>query len=290
MMWALYGLLHSMLRAAFAETNRVFRVNGWHLTFMHAVLGTLMLAPFAFFMPWPDNDKFYLAASVIGLIFTVGTVIMLSLAGERKGRVTGLYMPLEAAAGLALWALVAPGMWEFYADSIPLTVAILVALVASSIALTKVRGHDITLETFIIVAPVGMTYALSGVVIKMVVEEAHVLPMALNFVFVLYAVMAAAMLVMLALKRKFSKEMIAAKSLKAGALTGLFGVMAYMTFIIGIVKADNPGYVSMLAMLLPVWLLVVHKMIRLDDDADPRASVVIAGACGLLIGAVALFS
>ena len=36
MFWIVYAIAHSLFRAIFAEINRLYRVDAWQLTFVHA--------------------------------------------------------------------------------------------------------------------------------------------------------------------------------------------------------------------------------------------------------------
>lgn len=289
MIWVIYGILHSMFRAAFAETNRVYRVNGWHLTFWHALFGTVILAPFSPFMNWPTNMEFYLAAILIALIFSIGNVMQMTLAGQRRGRLASIYMPLEAMVAMLIWAIVAPGTIAYYTDNLLVAGGVLLGLFVSTVALFRVRANDASLPNFLLVLPVAMTYAISGVVIKLVLNDAEILSTALSFVLINFCVMSAVMGLVLLLKKMATKEMAEVRVLKAGVLTGLFGVLAYFTFVVSLVYVPNPGYTSMFAMLMPVWMFVVHKFIKVDDDAKPLATAGIVAGIVILVTAVYMF-
>lgn len=62
MIWAFFGILHSLFRAGFAEINHHFRVDGSRLNFWHALFGMLFLLPFAPLLEWSMPVSLYVAA------------------------------------------------------------------------------------------------------------------------------------------------------------------------------------------------------------------------------------
>jgi len=286
MLWVFYALLHSLFRAAYAETNRVFRANPWHLAFWQAVFACAVLLPLIPVMAWPLDGRFYFAAVVVALIITVGTLIQLTLASRQSGRVSSIYMPLEAIAAFLIWIAAMPVVYYYHADNLGVTLAVLGAFVLATIGILKIRSQDITLQTFSIVAPIGITYAVAGVVTKLVMPEQDVLPAAMAFVLINYLVAVFVLGLVLVVKKKISKEMTNRRLIRAGVITGIFTTIAYTTFVGSVALAPNPGYVSLIAMLLPVWMIVFHKLVGAEDTSHRGAALMLVGAVALLIAAV----
>lgn len=283
MNWALYALLHSLCRAFFVETNRVYKLDSWHLTFMQALFGFVVLLPFVPFMHWPTDPRFYFAGVVVALITAVGYMIQLGLAAQKTGRVSGMYMPLEAVTATVVWILVMPAALEIHAHNIMLSVGVLVALALTTFGMCRIRESDVSWQTFLVVAPVGVTYAVSGIATKIVMPETAIIPVALTYCFVGFTTMALVLGVVLWAKKKAAPVMLSKPALKAGLLTGAFSVVGSFCFVASVAMAPNPGYVSIMAMLLPVWLMLFHKAMGLADNAAKiPAILLIAGVVVLL--------
>ncbi len=70
---------------------------------------------------------------------------------------------------------------------------------------------------------------------------------------------------------------------KAGFLCAFFALAAFLCYTLGVTLASNPAYVVMTFMLVPVWLLLLHIVTGVRDDASPWAgTVMIAGAAVLI--------
>lgn len=289
MNWALYALLHSLCRAFFVETNRVYKIDSWQLTFMQALFGLVVLLPFIPLMAWPGDPRFYFAAVVVALITAVGYMIQLGLAAQKTGRVSGMYMPLEALTATIIWVLVMPAAMELHLQNIMLSLGVIAALGLSTFGMARIRQSDVSWSTFLIVAPVGATYAISGIATKIVMPETNIIPAVLTYSLVSFATMTLVLGVVLLAKKKASREMVGRHALRGGALTGAFSVVGSLCFVASVAMAPNPGYVSIMAMMLPVWLMIFHKAMGVEDRAAPWAAGVLALGVLLLIGVTAAF-
>lgn len=285
MLWAIYGILHSLLRAAFVETCRATGVDGWRMGFWQALAGFLLLLPLTPFMHWPGTPGFYFAAAGMAVIFGIGMVIQLRLSEERKGRVTAIYMPLEAVAAMVLWLLINPYIYQEYGKDMLMSLSILMAFTFATYSLFRIRANDVSWNTFLVAAPMGLTYAVAGVVTKVILSgyEANVIPVVMTYILVAFAVMTVVMGTAVLVRRKTGPGFTAPPLVRAGIIGGMFSALGYGTFAISVAYAPNPGYTSMLAMLLPVWLLSWHGFLRLEDKASPIAALFIVISMMLLI-------
>lgn len=284
MIWTVYAIAHSLFRAIFAEINRIYQIDAWQLTFVHAVCAVLLLLPLVPFMGWPADPGFYAAAAAVALIVTVGIVIQLNLSSEQNGRTTGIAVPFEALGAFVIWLAIDPDSLDQYAGD-PLRLAGLgMAFAIAIFGLMMLRRHDINPRTLMIMAPVALTYAVAGVVTKIVVPFGAVtVPAILSFVLVNYVVMTVAMGVVLLAKRRVDDTMRSARTLQAGLITGMLGMMGYATFVTAVVMAPNPGYVSLTAVLVPVWLFMYHHAKHREDHSSAAAALLILMSVVILV-------
>ncbi|MCB9988336.1 MAG: hypothetical protein H6868_03265 [Rhodospirillales bacterium] len=283
MQWIIYGLLHSLFRAGLSEAGRVLKADRWHMAFWHAICAVTVLACLFPFMAWPEDGRFYFAAVIVSLIMTVGTLMSLNLAAQNKARVAAIYMPLEAFAAFVIWLLVMPTAFQAHMHDLQMTGMVVLSYLLAGIALFKIRSPDLTLQTFSAVVPLGVTYAVAAVATKLVIPVTAVVPSVLAFLFISYLTMMAVLIGALLLRKKINKSLISPQTAKAGIIAGIPAALAYATFVFGIVYAPNPGFPSILAMLVPVWLLIVHRIEGVEDKASPLAGLLMLASAALLI-------
>lgn len=287
-MWVVFALLHSLFRAVYTETGRLFDVDNWLMSFWQAVFAALLIACLFPFMIWPDDPRFYFAAGIVGVMVAVGSLILLGLIAERNGRVAAIYMPLEAIAACVIWMTVSPTMLGHYIADPLLSAAVLVAFTMAAVGLFWIRPNDFNVQTLSVVAPLGMTYAVIGVVTKIVMPEVDLLPTALSFSLIVFCGMAATLLIALGFKRMIRPAMVARRVLAAGVVTGVISALAYTSFVVGVAYAPNPGYVSFMVMLLPVWLWLFHLARGKREQINISATVLLVLGAGILIVATLL--
>jgi hypothetical protein len=286
MIWAALGLLHSLFRAMSAETNRIYRADTWHLGFWNAVIAVVIIAPFLPLMNWPNRSEFYVVAILVALILSVGQVIQLNLIAQKRGRIFSMSIPIEAFAAFSIWVFLMPSIMHYYMDNLLMTGMVVASMAVLTIAMFAMRRVDLTRETFFVVLPLGVTYAVAGIATKMIVPQAYLLPATISFLFINYAVMMVVVGAFAAAKGKMTKEMFLPKTIKAGLFTGIFSALAYMSFIMAVVHAMNPAYVSILAAMVPVWLMVYHKMRGAPDAGKPVYALFIVAAVLVMTASV----
>lgn len=285
MLWTAYAVAHSLFRAIFAEINRLYRIDAWQLTFVHAVCALVFLLPFTPLMRWPADPSFYMAAGMVALIITIGVVIQLSLSSAQSGRISAIAVPFEALGAFAIWLALEPAALDRYAQDPLRLVGVGAAFLIAIFGLVMLRRHDISGRTLMIVAPLALTYAVAGVVTKVIVPAGTgiLLPALLAFVMINYIMMAVVMGGVLVVKRRIDDTIRARATWQAGLLTGMLGLMGYATFVVAVVMAPNPGYVSLTAVLVPVWLFIYHHAKHREDHSSAAAALLIIISVMILV-------
>lgn len=269
MIWVIYALFLSMCRAAFAETNRLFKVDNIHLFYVHSLVALVILLPCTLFMSWPEDPRFYFAAVLVSLILTSGALQQLNLASQKIGRVSSVYMPVEALAATLLWFAVGPTeVLQNYVSDPVLAGGLALAFLLCTGSILTIRESDVNLRSFLIVAPVGCTFAVAAVVTKMVMPEDMIISHALTFVFINYVMTTIVVGIYALFKGKVTADIFDRKVLTAGAYAGVFAMLGYLSFVAALAYAPNPGFVALMTMLVPVWLLAYHKTAAVKDTGN----------------------
>lgn len=285
MIWAFFGILHSFFRAAFAETNRVFRVDGTRLNFWHAAFGMLFMAPFLPFIEWDMPVSLYVAALIVGLVLTAGSLMQLILTSQKEGRVSSMNVPLEAMVAFVIWFFLMPEMMSNYVSDAQGTTMTGLGYVVATVGLMRIRQNDMGWKGFSKIVPGAVALGLSGVLIKMVAPSEMLPHAAFTFVFVSYAIMTLLMGFVLLIRKEATRELLETNLLQAGVLAGVFSASSFVCLIFSLAYASNPAYPVVLVMLVPVWLFLYHKIRKEEDNASPQAAMAIVLGVALLVGA-----
>jgi len=293
MSWIVYGLVHGLMRAALIETNIIQRLDGLRLSFWQVVFSALIFqsAWVAIGMPAPHDiglsklisAYFYLAAFIVGIIFVTGLLIQNKLSEQNQGRITGFSVPIEAVAATLIW-LAAGGSLAASGLADPVS-ALLIALafVLGISGLLRLRSHDVRSVTIMLVCvAIGLTYATSGIGAKIIINHAAPLEGAVSFLSGAHVAMVLVLGLACIVKGKADRAIFNRKLVLTGLISGILGAAAYMTFIMSVVMAPNPGYISLLAMLIPVWLMIFHKLTGRPEAANPLSALLLIAGVALL--------
>ena len=283
--WVFYAGLLSFVAVFFAEANRHFKMEGHRLNFWSLVVSLIILIPVSLLIKWPAPSVFYPAAILAGTVMAVSTAVRLTLSANKLGRVSTLYLPVEAIFSFVLW---------FFMDAIfrnnllssPVDLSlIIVAFSLVTLSLAMMRQNDVCWDTFLIVAPLGFLHGLSGVFSKYVVPPEATMETIMAFIVCLYIFSVVSSACFLGLRGKKGKKgpLLPPGMMKAAVAFGVVGLMGRIFFLQAIKVAPNPGYVVAIAMLAPVWIMIYHKAFKLKDDANPLAGIVMVMAAMLLV-------
>lgn len=283
MIWAFFGILHSMFRAGFAETNHHFRVDGSRLNFWHAVFGLVFLLPFLPFLEWNMPAGLFVAALITGLVLAAGGLMQLILSSRQAGRVSGMFVPVEALAAFVLWYLFVPDAKSFFLASAVQTALTGLGFVLATLGVLMVRRNDAGIKELLTILPGAAALGGTAVLIKMVALPSMLPHAAFTFAFVAYAVMAVLMGLVVLIRKEAGKEILDKRLVQAGVMTGIFSVSAFVCFIYSLAYAPNPAYPVLLMMLVPVWLWFYHGLKKEADTAYPPYAALIVFGLGLLI-------
>lgn len=287
-MWAFYALFMSLMLAATAEANRNFKVDGTILNFWRYVMGVIFLVPVVTFIEWPKPSLFYAGAVLAGVVGSIGRAVQFNLAAKHCGRVATMYMPMQVFGGFFLWMMVDPSAAERYANNPLLLAGVLICFMVIGGAMFAVRRNDVGWHTLIMVAPLGILYAVSDVVTKSVLEE---LPHHIGLVAVIYTfismvtgtMVTGSFLMQNKSRRLTWDKLVTFRHIKLGSLFAVGIIVNFSLFVIAVKDVPNPAYLSAIFMLTPVWLLLYNRLRKVPDDASPIAGTVIALAALFLI-------
>jgi len=281
MLWAVFAFVGVIFQAAFTECNRHLRLESYVLNFWHGLASVILLAPALLVIDWPSAHSFYLTAFFAGGVSAIACVVQFHLAARHNGRVAAMFMPVEAFAMFFLWVVLKPALIDSYMASPATTAMIGGSMALATISILFLRQNDIGWKTFWSVVPIGLLYAMAGVLGKNVLDGGAFWSSVLAYTFVFYVSLTVLMFFALAFFRKdVLHEVFSTRVARGGFLAAIFSVVSCIGIFGGFYLAENPGYVAIALMLVPAVLMVWHRLIGVRDDASPIAGMglVIAGA------------
>lgn len=284
--WVFAALGNSILAAASAEINRKFKQEPYRLNMVRTAIAALIWLPIVLVQDvWPQDETFYIAALFSGLVITFGNIVLNDLSARMNGRVAVLNIPLKAMAIFAVWPFIDNAAWVHITQEQPWQVSVgLVFFGIMVAAINAMRQNDASWSALRALAPVIVFYTAADIVARLQLQGPGFGNRLIVYVFLSMLVSAVFSALMLPWRPHPEKPLISQKLFKAAGWAAVVTMMNHMCFFIGLTLAPNPAYVSMIALLAPMWLLVYHRWADIPDNASPWAgAILVLASIGFLM-------
>lgn len=285
--WLVLAIASSLISAQNVEANRRAKQEGFRLNLWRMTIAALFWLPLALLQPWPTDWLFYAAAIFGGVALIIGFTIQNDLATKHNGRVAILYLPLKAVLVFLLWACIdANARAHIFARPL-VTLGVMGCLGVMVFALAEFRKNDVSWSSFRAVLPVVAVYGMGDLLARLSVTPEGLQAQLIVFLFIVALTSAVTSLMLWHWRPKPGLPLMTKKLARHGMRAAVSSVVNQMCFFMALVLGPSPAYVSMVALLAPVWLLVYHRVAGIKDDANPLAGTLLVFAAIVLMVLVA---
>lgn len=285
LVWILAALGNSVLAAANAEINRKFQQEPFRLNMVRSGLAALCWLPLVLIQKWPTGQDFYVAAVFSGLVITYGNIVLNGLSAKLNGRVAVLHIPMKAIAIFAVWPLIDHQAWVHLTQEQPwqmVTGLVFFAIMVA--AINAMRRNDASWSAIQALWPVILFYTAGDIVARLQLQGSDFNDKLVIYIFVSMLVSALFSACMLPWRPHPEKPILNPRLMQAAGWAAIITMFNHVCFFMGLALAPNPAYVSMIALLAPMWLLVYHRVAGIPDNASPWAgAILVLASIGFLM-------
>jgi drug/metabolite transporter (DMT)-like permease len=290
LLWLWFALASSVISAQNTEMNRKAGQEGFRLNLWRMAISAVIWLPLALLNPWPsltEHGMFYFAAAGSGVGMIIGFTIQNDLARSHNSRVAVLHMPLKALLVFMLWGLFNATAREHYFSNPQKVVGILICLGVMAAALFAFRRNDASWSSLKAVLPIVGIYGAFDIFAKVSMPPGDFQANLIIFLCVMSLSSVAASVLYLPWRPQPKLPLFHPKLMRAGGWAALGGMLNQTCFFAALLLGPSPAYVSMVALLTPVWLLAYHRLMHIPDNASPLAGTVVVIAAMVLMWLVA---
>lgn len=287
MTWFFWAVCASLCAAALAESNRIFKLNAPMLNAWRSTIAALLMTPALPYMQWPTSYSFYIISVLDGIVTAAGMIMFFYLAARKTGRVSSMILPVAAFSAYMTWWMMKP---ELRPDLLENPVQVLLAVVSFTlvcISFQKVRDNDSSIDSFLMILPVGFAFGVIDAMTKDVLDGDHnTYRIILSYTFLsLVACAGAAWIATIPTPLGGRPTKFWDKDLLWGSFwCGVWTVGMMLTGVFALSKAPNPSLPGLILVLTPLWLFALNHFKKVHDDVSIPASILILiGAAGLLV-------
>lgn len=287
MMWFIWAVFSSLCAAALAESNRIFKLNASMLNAWRSTFAMILLAIALPYMDWPKDRDFYIVALLDGIVTAAGMVMFFYLAARQSGRVSSMIIPMSAFAAYLTWWMMRPLERPDLMEH-PFQVTLATAsFTLVCIAFQKVRDNDVSLDSFLMVLPVGLSFGVIDAMTKAVLGDgqAHYsLALAYTFVSVITCTITAWVATIPTPLGGRPTRFLDKRLVWGGFWCGFWTVGMMLSGVLSLSAAPNPSLPALIMVLTPLWLFALNYIRQVKDDVSiPASLLILAGAVGLLL-------
>ena len=197
-----------------------------------------------------------------------------------------MYIPIATITAFGFWYIFAPHEFFSLLNNPLRATGVSLSMILAVFAMQFIRKNDYGWAVFMKVLPIGLVFGLVDVGAKIVfLEGVDVFRGALTFNFVSFGVTSLVSLLIFINRRSFSDPLVwDRRVLWAGFISGALSVGALFCALVAIAYAPNPAFPGVVMILAPFWIFLLHKHLKVPDNANPYAGIlIIFSAIGLLI-------
>lgn len=282
-LWLVLALASSLLTAQNVESNRRARQEGFRLNFWRMSMAALFWWPLSMLEKWPSDWTFYGAAMFGGVAMIIGFTIQNELANKHNGRVAILHGPLKAVLVFILWAAIDPVARGHVFEKPLVTLGVVGCLATMVMALAQFRHNDVSWNSFRAVLPIVVVYGMGDMLARFAITPDELHERLVVFLFVVALTSSTVSLLIWPWRPKPELPMFTQKLMKDAFRAAMGSTANQVCFFMALVLGPSPAYVSMVALLAPVWLLVYHRWAGIKDDANPVAGTLLVFAAVVLM-------
>lgn len=285
--WPVLALIAAVFNCGFILTAQISKIPGQYLVVGSRILVLVTMCPIVFFIPCPEDIRFYLTVGLSGVIAGFADTHVMNVTRQYGGGVITRLLPLQIFIIFVMWLCIKPQLIQGYLETPLNTFAILMALGGCVYFSSHMRHCAVSSAALRSMLPALLGYASNFVLAKYAFEISDFHSGVYYYILVQTAALVPVMLISGIFNKgetfKLKKSIFFAKpTLKAAGFFYLFWMLHMVSKNYANTLTPNPAYVAALVLTAPVWMIILYKIIGIKEKADIRAGI------GLMISAILL--
>ena len=284
MLWILISFISLIIACLFADWNRKHQYEVFALNFWRTLVAAISLSPICFFGNWPSDTSFYVISAFIGVVSGTSAMTAFHLAAKFNGRISVLFSAVSIILTFTIWTLIDPESRQNFTENPFKSGVIILLILSAAISLIFMRNKDKAMPEKGYLLPVifmgflSTTITITGkVTLPNEATQAlgtQVLIMGL-IIFIVQAIMSFC-IVCYRNSKGIGTGFNTKKHIKCKVLYfGLIGSSGCVVSWASIALAPNPAYVDAILMSAPILMLAYHKIMKIEDKANPVAGTIL---------------
>lgn len=276
--WPILSILAAIFSCGCLLTSQFFKEGGQYLVLMSRIFTLFAFIPILFFIPWPTDYRFYGAVIITGILVGYADTNMMNLTAKYGGGVVSRVLPLVILMTFVFWLMIKPSQIFDYLERPLQSLLTLLTLSGCVFFSSNMRHCAVSFDALKKMIPTLICFALnmalakyafgyssfhSGVYYYILVQTATVIP-----IMILLGTTSKKPFLKIDIKKLSQRNILA-----SGLLVSIFWILSMISKNYANTLTPNPSYVAALTMTVPVWMIVIYRIIDHKDQTDAKSGI-----------------
>ena len=274
MLWVINGLIYGFFTAVYMLFNQHYKINGYVLGIWRGFGICALFLPLLLFYPVPRDWHYWLLLTVQGLCIGVYDSHIFFASAKFGAGPTSRFMAITVLLTTFAWWLITPQKFLFLLAEGDVVVTLTLILCGFSFCYWQMFDSAVSYRVAAYTLPAVLALAVMSIITKYIATEAHSLGQGLTYYLTVSTFVSGAYNTFLYARQNIGQKWLAvvAKSTrKAGFFLILFSSMLIVAKTMALRIAPNPGYVTALLLIAPVFIYVLNRQNNITDTLSVKA-------------------
>ena len=254
--------------------NQHYKLNGYVLGIWRGFGICALFLPLLFFYPVPRDWHYWLLLMIQGLCIGVYDSHIFFASARFGAGPTSRFMAITVLLTTFAWWLITPQKFMMLLGQGDLVVTLLLILCGFSFCYWQMFESAVSYKVAAYTFPAVAALAMMSIITKYIATEAHSLGQGLTYYLTVSTFVSGLYNTICYARQKILHKWhyVAAKSVRnAGGYLVLFSSMLIVAKTMALRIAPNPGYVTALLLIAPLFIYVLNRQNKIADTVSVRA-------------------
>ncbi len=292
--WIFAASICVLATVIYRIVNEVSHVRAEDLAFWMRLFCVLMLLPFAPFVAWPQAWQFYALMAGNALLVSYADLVFIGLISKSGAGLVSRFLPFNEIMVFVVWIALNPLLFFDYLETPGRTAGITLSLLAAVYFAIRLRKCPISFPVFKTVLPVLLIHIIAFFCGRYAIDYAKGSHEYAAYVYVTaQCSIVFCCYIAIRLFPAFTRRLPCDTRITSGFFskrTIFFGIVMALLWIGGVIPkwyaipmVENPAYVTMFYLSVPVWILLYDRLKGKREEADLLSGFGIVASVAALV-------
>lgn len=289
MLWVINGLIYGFFTAVYMLFNQHYKINGYVLGIWRGFGICAFFLPLLPLYPVPRDWHYWLLLIVQGLCIGIYDSHVFFASAKFGAGPTSRFMAVTVLLTTFAWWLITPQKFLLLLAEGDLVVTLILILCGFSFCYWQMFESAVSYRVAVYTLPAVLALAMMSIITKYIATEAHSLGQGLTYYLTVSTFVSGAYNTFLYARQNLEQKwraVVSEPTRKAGFFLILFSSMLIVAKTMALRIAPNPGYVTALLLVAPLFIYVLNRQNNITDTLSVKAGFAMIFFLILLVLAV----